>query len=61
MKTTMMTISALVFAIVAILHFLRAVYGLPIVIGSFWFPVWASYPASFFAAALAILDWKYRR
>ncbi len=61
MKTAMMTISSLIFALVAALHFLRAIYGLPILISSFQFPVWASYPAAFFAAALAILDWKYRQ
>ncbi len=61
MKTTIMAISSLVFAVVAVLHFLRAVYGLPIVMGNFLFPVWASYPASFFAAVLAFFNWKYRR
>jgi len=61
MKNIMLMVSSAVFAIVAALHLLRAVYGLPILISDFSFPVWASYPAAAFAAAMAVLDWKYGR
>ena len=52
-------LAAVIFAIVAVLQFARAVSGLPIALGSaFSIPVWASWIACIVAAALAWLGFN---
>ena len=43
MKTRVyVTVSALIFMLMAVVHLLRLAEGWPIVVGSFSFPLWAS-------------------
>jgi hypothetical protein len=55
-------LAAVIFAIVAVLQFARAVSGLPIVLGTtFSIPLWASWVACIIAALLAWLGFNASR
>jgi len=47
-----------VFVIVALLHLLRAINNLPLIIGTWEFPVWLSWVAFIFAGALSVWAFK---
>jgi hypothetical protein len=50
-------LAALIFALVAILQFIRAIAGLPIIIGKISIPIWASWLACAVAIILAWLGY----
>ncbi|MBI2176349.1 hypothetical protein HYU40_03295 [Candidatus Woesearchaeota archaeon] len=52
-KKTFSTIAGVVFAVIAVLHLLRAILGWQAVIGSFEVPMWLSWVAAVVAAYLA--------
>ena len=54
------TITAAIFAIIAVLHLARIVYGWEAMIGSWEMPMWVSWLAVFIAGGLAVKGWKLR-
>ncbi|HTL39654.1 MAG TPA: hypothetical protein VL306_02485 [Methylomirabilota bacterium] len=61
MKTkSYLSVATLIFSVVAIAHFLRAIQASPLTIGSFSVPVWASWVGALVAAYLAYQGWKLR-
>ena len=50
-------LAALIFALVAVLQFIRAITGLPIAIGRTSIPIWASWVACVVAIILAWLGY----
>ena len=57
-RNTYVTVSALIFLIVAIGHSLRAALGLPMRIGDLTVPVWGSWIGA--AAGLVLCIWAFR-
>ena len=57
-KETILKLNIGLFVIVAILHLWRAVAGLPLNIGTFSLPVWASYTAFVVVGLLAYGNYK---
>lgn len=55
---TLHTVVGVVFAFVAILHFIRFSYGLPLTIGSWDVSLWISLIATVGAGYLALWVWK---
>lgn len=55
---TYCTLSSVVFSVVALAHLLRAVRNVPLLLGTFAVPVWASWVAAIVAATLAV--WGFR-
>ncbi len=51
-------ISGVLFALVAVAHLLRIVYGLPVVIGAFNVPMWMSWVGLIVPGGLAV--WAFR-
>ena len=56
-----MTVSTAIFAVVAIGHLLRAVYGWEVVIGEWSIPLWASWIGVVVAGILAYSGYQHRR
>ena len=57
-RTPYITVSALVFTLVALLQFWRAAAALPIQVGPWSLPVAASWIAGTLAALLALWGWR---
>ena len=55
------TIAAGVFALVAVVHLLRIVFGWPVLINGMAVPIWASGVGFVISAALAVMLWRERR
>ena len=55
------TVAALVFALVAVLQFLRVVLGWEITVNGSVIPIWASVVACVAAAALSVMLWRETR
>lgn len=53
-------VSALVFAVVALVQLYRAIVGLPVGIGDFQVPLTFSWCAAVVAGALAVWGWRVR-
>jgi hypothetical protein len=60
MQKNLMTISAVIFTAVFILHLSRVIYSLPVIVGSYAVPMWLSVLGVFGTAVLAGLNWRYR-
>jgi len=61
MKTnTLLTIVAVVFGIIAILHFLRALLGIPVLFGTWSVPILSSWIAVVVVGYLAYACWNAR-
>ena len=58
MTKTYITITTAVFALIAILHLARIVYGWEAMIGGVEIPMWASWLAVLVAGILALKGWK---
>ena len=58
---TYMTVSTAIFAVVAIVHLLRAVYGWDLVIGGWTAPLWISWLGLIVAGVLAYSGYTHRR
>ncbi|MEK7176672.1 MAG: hypothetical protein AAB719_00010 [Patescibacteria group bacterium] len=54
-------VTGTVFLIIAVLHFLRLIYGWPANIGTFVVPMWLSWAALVFAGYLAYQGLKIKR
>jgi hypothetical protein len=52
------TIAAVVFAMVALLHLLRLVFGWQVVFNGWTVPMWLSWFGLFVAGALSVLVWR---
>jgi hypothetical protein len=52
------SVSGVIFGVVAMAHVYRAITGAPILLGSTEVPVWASWPAAIVAGALCV--WAFR-
>ena len=59
-RTPYITVSALVFTLVALLQFWRAATALPVQVGTWSLPVFASWIAGLVAALLAFWGWRSR-
>ena len=59
-RHTYVTVSAIVFALVALAQGWRAIAGLPVRIGGFDLPVAASAAVAILCAALAVWGWRSR-
>lgn len=57
-RKTFSTVAGVIFAVVAVLHLLRAVLGWQVVIGGFTVPMWFSWAAIVGAAFLAYSAFK---
>jgi hypothetical protein len=55
------TIAAVVFAMVALLHLLRLVFGWQVVFNGWTVPMWLSWFGLFVAGALSVLVWREAR
>jgi len=55
------TIAAVVFALVALLHLLRLVFGWQVVFNGWTVPMWLSWFGLFVAGALSVLVWREAR
>jgi hypothetical protein len=55
------TIAALIFALVALLHLLRLVYGWQVVFNGWTVPMWLSWLGLIVAGALSALVWRESR
>lgn len=53
-----LTISGSVFGLVAILHFLRLIYALPVYFGNWPAPMWVSVLGGLLAAVLSVWGYK---
>ena len=60
MRKKVMTISAMVFTLVFILHLLRIIYSWSFIIGTYALPMWFSVLGLVGTALLAGLNWKFR-
>jgi len=60
MRKKVMTISAIVFGIVSLLHLLRVIYSLPLLIGGVSLGIWVSVFAFLATGILCILNWRNR-
>jgi sterol desaturase/sphingolipid hydroxylase (fatty acid hydroxylase superfamily) len=61
MKTnTILQVSAVIFAVVALLHLWRAIAGIPAQLGTWSVPIWLSWVAFVIAAFLAHTSWTAR-
>ena len=52
------TVATLFFSIIALLHLLRVVFQVPVTVGSFEIPIWASMIGFVGAGLLAVWLWK---
>ena len=55
---TYITVTAIVFTIVAVAHFVRTVFGWPVIIGTWSAPMWLSWAGLIFSGALAIMGYR---
>ncbi len=61
MKTkTLLSVTAVIFAIIALLHLWRALMGIPAVFGTWSVPMWLSWAAFVVASYLAYSAWTAR-
>jgi hypothetical protein len=58
LKNYSLRIAGTIFGIVAIMHFLRIVTGIPVVIGDFLFPVWINWMGMIVTLILCIGLWR---
>jgi hypothetical protein len=59
MKTNeLLAIVTVIFGLIAALHFIRAVLGIPVMFGSFIIPVWWSWIIGVIAGYLGYQAWK---
>ena len=61
MKTPFTSLAVLVFAVVALVHVLRLVFGWDVTINGAAVPMWASALGILIAAGLAVLLWRESR
>lgn len=61
MKNAASLLSSVVFWLIALLHLLRMVFQVRVTAGSVDIPLWASFPAAAFFAALGAWLWTERR
>ena len=61
MSNTYLNVSGEIFGLVALLHAARAVAQLPVHVGSFEIPVWASWVAAVVAGSLCVWAFRSRR
>jgi hypothetical protein len=55
------TVATIVLALIAVIHLLRVVLGVPVTVGVTAVPMWASVVGMFIAGALAFLLWRESR
>ena len=58
-KKTYYRLVTAIFAIIAILHAARAVYGWEATVGDVTIPIWVSYAAVLIAGYLAVRGWQF--
>ena len=57
---TLLTIISVIFGIIAVMHFLRALFNIPVVFGIWSAPLWLSWIAVVVAGYIAYTCWNAR-
>jgi hypothetical protein len=55
------TLAVVLFALIALVHLVRLIWGIEVVVGGTTIPQWVSVPGAFIPAGLALMLWRESR